>query len=157
MGILDSRKLILLCLMAAGPFTSSCGMLNQGGEGSASNDGNSSQTATVTYVSNSINFVSYNMSNGYTYATSGVPSVTGGTLTNCTIAYSRGPTPYIPPSIDPSTCEVSDFRDSGTNFCGGAHGPGSGTYYLVTPIINGEAGTPVELLLYCSADDTSPC
>jgi hypothetical protein len=113
-------------------------------------------TPGITYASNSINFLS--VSNGqFVEATSGIPVVTGGVITNCTIAFTSGPMPQSPPQINTSTCEISGFRDSGYGSCGPIHDRSTGTNYTITPYINGQAATSVELLLYITADDTGPC
>jgi hypothetical protein len=115
----------------------------------------SSTTPQVTYSSTSIDFIDLT----HTRRTSGIPSINipGGTITDCRITYDSGPTPITSPTINSTTCEISGFEDAGFGFCGGSHGPSNGTYYYVTPYVNGQAGTPVRVLLYNSADDSSPC
>ena len=111
-------------------------------------------TRSITYTSNSFDFMYFDPVNGYVYPTSGTPTVTGGAITDCQISYLSGPLPSNAPTIDKATCEISDFRFSGYGTCGASP---DGTYYQVTPYIDGEAAEPVILYLYQTGDDSAPC
>jgi len=144
----------------ASPFLTSCELLKVKATGNSSSTPNTTDQVAreITYSSISYNFLSYNPKTGeFTESTTGVPVVTGGVITNCTLTYMSGAITDYPPQINTSTCEVSGYRDGGYGACGPKHDISTGSYYKVTPYINGEAATPVQLLFYITVDDSGPC
>ena len=152
-----SRVLFVFGLI---PLMVSCGLVRGMKTSSSSNESGSVVSTVVsgiTYSATSYNFLSYNQNTlHFEYGTTGVPTVTGGVITNCTLTHVSGAINNTP-QIDHSTCEVRDYRDNGFGACGQIHDTSTGAYYNVTPYINGEAATPVQLLFYITADDSGPC